>query len=309
MWLKKGMILASLWSCCCLGMLYAETTEPIKVLSFNIRLSLGEIGKPNEWKNRRDHVAEIIRDGNYDFVGVQEAILSDRENLHQVNDLKERLPNYGIWTRSRMATPDAGESTPILYRKDRWEMDSKEYGVFWLSDTPEVPQSITWENACPRTVVWGKFYERQPDGARTGRVVYFYNTHFDHVSEKARQLSSVQIAEVIAGRADKNSLVILTGDFNCAENSSGIRYLLGEEVEIQGVAKKSPYPLVDSFRVVNPTEKNVQTYHGYRTDAFPHKIDYVFVSPEMEVLAAKILREKKEGMLPSDHFPIDAEIR
>ncbi|MDO4584564.1 MAG: endonuclease/exonuclease/phosphatase family protein [Planctomycetia bacterium] len=306
--LKKGWILACLWSLCGLGMLCAETTEPVKALSFNIRLSLGEIGKPNEWKNRRDHVAEIIRDGNYDFVGVQEAILTDRENLHQVNDLKERLPNYGIWTRSRMSTPDEGESTPILYRKDRWEMDAEEFGVFWLSDTPDVPQSITWENACPRTVVWGKFHERK-NGQRTGRVVYFYNTHFDHISEKARQLSAVQIADFIAKRKEKNSLVILTGDFNCAENSPAIRYLRGEEVEIQGSLKKSPSPLVDSFRVVHPTEANVQTYHGYRADALTHKIDYVFVSPDAEVLTAKILRDKKNGMFPSDHFPIDATVR
>lgn len=281
-----------------------DDANELRLLSFNIRMSYGEVGKPTEWKHRRDFVAEIIANGKYDFVGIQEAIITDKPDLNQVKDLKRLLPGYGLLTRSRMVSTTEGESTPILWRKDRWEMDEKEHGVFWLSDTPDVPQSITWGNACPRTVVWGKFHELQ-DGKRSGRVVYFINTHFDHVSEKARQLAAVQIADFIAKNVKEGETAFVTGDLNCGESSQAIRYLSGKEAEIQAEDVKSPAPMVDTFRVVNPDEKNVQTFHGYRDLKFAEKIDFIFMFGDLKVKSAKIIREKKE-IYPSDHFPINA---
>ena len=278
----------------------------LRVLSFNIRLSYGEIGKPTEWKHRRDFVAEIIEKGNYDFVGVQEAIITAKPDLNQVEDLKKLLPQYGLLTRSRMISTTEGESTPIMWRKDRWEIDEKEQGVFWLSDTPDVPQSITWGNACPRTVVWGKFHELK-DGKRTRHVVYFINSHFDHVIEKARQLAAVQIADFIAKNVKEGEIAFLTGDFNCGEKSQAVKYLRGEEAEIQAEDVKGPIAMIDTFRAVNSAEVSGRTFHGFRDVKFSEKIDYVLMLVDAKVKSAKIIREKKE-IYPSDHFPIDAVI-
>ncbi|MDO4575364.1 MAG: endonuclease/exonuclease/phosphatase family protein [Planctomycetia bacterium] len=267
--------------------------EEVRVLTFNIRLSLGEIGKPAAWKNRREHVAQIIRDGKYDFVGVQEAILTDRPDLNQVEDLKRMLPEYEIYTRSRMVNPEEGESTPILWRRDRWERDATEYGCFWLSDTPEVPQSITWNNACPRTVVWGRFHELA-DGKRTGKSVYFYNTHFDHISELARQNSARQIATFIENRKDKTAPAFLTGDMNCGERSVGMTYLKER--------------FTDTFRAANPDAKAIQTFHGFGKVTYDEKIDYIFLDGKGTVRSSQILRDKKGELFPSDHYPVNATV-
>jgi len=55
-----------------------------------------------------------------------------------------------------------GEYSAILYRRERFEVEQG--GTFWLSDTPEVPGSITWGNACTRICTWARFVER-----KTGR--------------------------------------------------------------------------------------------------------------------------------------------
>ena len=110
-----------------------DSAKELKILSFNIRLSYGEVGKPTEWKNRKGLVADIMRAGDYDFIGIQEAIITQKPGLNQVEDLKALLPEYGLLTRSRMVSETEGESTPIMWRKDRWEMDEQEHGVFWLT--------------------------------------------------------------------------------------------------------------------------------------------------------------------------------
>jgi endonuclease/exonuclease/phosphatase family metal-dependent hydrolase len=281
-----------------------DSAKELKILSFNIRLSYGEVGKPTEWKNRKGLVSDIMRAGDYGFIGIQEAIITQKPGLNQVEDLKALLPEYGLLTRSRMVSETEGESTPIMWRKDRWEMDEQEHGVFWLSDTPDVPQSITWENACPRTVVWGKFHELA-DGKRTGRVVYFINTHFDHVSEKARQLSGVAIADFVAKHVKPGEIAFVTGDFNSGENSQALKYLKGEEAEIQAKDVKGPIAMVDTYRVVNPDEKDVQTFHGFGTVKFSAKIDYILMYGDLKVKSAKIIRDKTD-IYPSDHYPIDA---
>ena len=68
---------------------------------------------------------------------------------------------------------------------------------------------------------------------------------------------------------------------------------------------KGPIAMVDTFRVVNPDEKDVQTFHGYGTVKFSEKIDYILMYGDLKVKSAKIIRDKTD-IYPSDHYPIDA---
>jgi endonuclease/exonuclease/phosphatase family metal-dependent hydrolase len=66
----------------------------------------------------------------------------------------------------------------------------------------------------------------------------------------------------------------------------------------------------DTFRVMHPTEKEVGTANSFKFgQTTGEKIDYIFVAPETEVLAADILRNATDGRYPSDHFPVTARIR
>jgi endonuclease/exonuclease/phosphatase family metal-dependent hydrolase len=258
----------------------------VKVMSFNIRLSKGQDG-PNVWNNRRDLVVDVIHRFDGDFLGIQEAWPD------QVNDLSASLPSYRHLVRSRNADPSDGEATPLYYRRDRWELDAKEHGTFWLSETPEVPGSRNWWNPVPRIVTWGRFLDKQ-----SGQGVYVFNTHFCHLSEWARRRSADLLARRIVQRKNPDP-VIVTGDFNAGETSYAIRRLKGE-------LSPSTIQLIDTFRALQPDAGQVATFNGLWFDKSGRKIDYVFASPDVRVLDAQIVRDQRDGRYPSDHYPVTA---
>ena len=193
----------------------------IRVLTFNIRTSRGEVGKPEEWKNRRRGVVELIRRGDYDFVGVQEAIFSpQRARLNQVDYLKAALPDYGMIYRPRGESADRGEGTPLLYNRSRWVLDESEHGIFWLSPTPDVPGSRCDGSRLPRTVCWGRFI-RLENGKPTDRAVYVFNTHFD-LAFQAKVEGAIILAEFIAKRKHDDPVFIQDGVVHyCVGNMPG----------------------------------------------------------------------------------------
>ena len=257
---------------------------------------------------------EVVRDIPYDFIGGQEVLVHPDPEFNQVTFMAKRLPEYGYIVLSREADANHGESGPIFYRKDRWEVDPKQQGTFWLSDTPDVPGSITWEGQSrnPRIVTWGLFHEIDPTGNRTGFATYIYNSHFDHVSDPARRLSAAMMMQRVAERPNQDVPVIVMGDINAGESSATVRYMLGEVVEIGGEMRTPPLALLNTFRVVHPDATEVGTFNGFRDDrqVFDgNKIDYILVTPEWRTTQAEIIRTRNAyGRFPTDHFPVNATI-
>jgi len=252
-------------------------------------------------------MTDIIVQGNYDFIGTQETVMHRNPELNQVAYIASRLPEHGFLGRSREVNPEAGEAMMIYYKKGRWQIDDTDQATFWLSDTPDVPGSKTDPEAgCPRTVTVALFHELK-DGQPTGRQIYIYNTHFDHLSENARQRGAKQLMEQIAARKNRDVPVVVIGDMNCGENSPAIRFMKGESMRLDGKDWESPYKLADTFRIVHPDATEVGTFNGFRAPN-REKIDYVFVSPGLKTFSAEIIRTQREGRYPTDHFPIDAVI-
>ncbi len=271
----------------------ADDRLTLKAMSFNIRQNTSVDG-PNRWPKRRDAAIGLIRRFQGDFVGIQEALPD------QMDDLRKMLPEYRVLGRSREADATRGEATPILYRHERWRLDPKQSGWFWLSDTPQKPGSITWGNACARMVTWARFID-----GKTGRGMVVYNTHFDHVSEPSRQKSAALLARRIAER-ERPEPVVVMGDFNSGESAAAVLHLTGR---VEGSLVK----LADTFRVLHPDEKEVKTYHAFRGGTAGEKIDYILASPGVKVLSAEILRDRAAGdgrdaRYPSDHYPVTAEM-
>jgi endonuclease/exonuclease/phosphatase family metal-dependent hydrolase len=260
----------------------------VKVMTFNIRYENAGDG-PNRWTLRRTMAANVIRQFDDDFVNLQEAMPG------QTADLLKMLPEYRVVGRSREVDPKRGESVLILYRIKRWQLDEKQHGVFWLSDTPKTPGSATWGNSLPRIVAWGRFVDKNAGGA-----LYVYNTHFDNASEPSRQKSAVLLARRIAGR-ERREPVLVAGDFNADESSPELAYLTGR-------AKQSPVKLIDTFRALHPKEKRVGTFHAFRGGDGGEKIDFILASPGVKVRSAEILRGHDQGRYPSDHYPVTAEV-
>ncbi|MDR3108331.1 MAG: endonuclease/exonuclease/phosphatase family protein [Planctomycetaceae bacterium] len=289
---------------------FAAETKPIEVLTANVRLATVDDGE-NHWLKRRDAMMDIIKSRKYDFIGTQELVIHPKDDVNQYKFMCEKLPEYGSVFRSREQDTRLGEGTGVFYRKDRWQPDDTEQGVYWLSDTPSVPGSKTWKDQGNiRIVTGGLFYEKGDDGKLTGKSVYFYSTHFDHKSEIARQKAANLVMRRIAERKSENVPVILVGDFNTGENTPSIRFLRGETVELDGEERKPPLGLVDTFRAVHPDATDVGTYQGFKQPK-PNgaKIDFVFTTPDLKTTDAEIIRTKTpSGHYPSDHFFVRATL-
>jgi endonuclease/exonuclease/phosphatase family metal-dependent hydrolase len=146
------------------------------------------------------------------------------------------------------------------------------------------------------------------EGKATGRKIYVANTHYDHLSELARQKAAKQVMDWIANRKDQKTPLVFMGDLNCGEKSPTIRYMQGEPMKLDNIELKPKVSLVDTFRAVNPDAVDVGTYNGFRENTGKEKIDYIFVTKNLKTISAKIIRTKRNGRWVSDHCPVEAKI-
>lgn len=301
---KKLAVLIGLWVfllfCFCneakgAGRARADGLD-VKVMSFNIRYGTANDGE-NRWPNRRQMIFDVIRDYKSDVIGLQEAL------KFQIDEILEALPELGMIGVGRDDGKTKGEYSAIVYDRDRFKVD--ESGTFWLSDTPDVPGSITWGNDCTRICTWARLIEKT-----SGRAFYAFNVHLDHVSQPSRERAAVLLAQRIRGREHLDPFVV-TGDFNVGESNSVITYLTGAS-RLGGGGKwehANPVPMVDTFRVKHPDMGNVGTFNGFKGRRTGEKIDYVFAPAEVKVFEAQILYDNVDGRYPSDHFPVMARLR
>ena len=263
----------------------SSAAEPLRVASFNIRFGSADDG-PDRWELRADKVVETIRDLDADIVGLQEAL------PFQIRHLLGANPRYAATGVSREDGRIEGEASPILYDRTRFTL--ADAGTFWLSDTPDEAGTNTWGAACNRVCSWARFVDLE-----SGDAFVILNTHWDHVSQPAREKS----AELILLRAEQiadGDPFVVTGDMNAAEDNKALAELLGDAGDER---------LLDTYRVHHPSER-AGTFTGFRTDSDggDRKIDYVLASQGWRVTDADIDGRKIEGRYPSDHFPVWADL-
>lgn len=260
----------------------------LNIMSFNIRYGKADDGE-DSWINRKDMVCDVIRQNSPDIIGLQEAL------RFQIDEIRKQLPEYAEIGEARDGG-EKGEYSAILFRNNRF--DVKKSGTFWLSDTPRYP-STSWGNQYLRICTWAGLLEK-----RSGITFYFFNTHLDHQIQRSRERS----VELIAARIQElkhNDPVILSGDFNAAEQNPAISYLKG----LGDPQKISPLHFLDTFRVLHPNEKEIGTFNGFQGLTDGDKIDYIFITSDIHTQKASIVRFEKNGHYPSDHFPVTARIR
>ena len=263
-----------------------------RVMSFNIRLPVQSDGI-NYWDLRRPLVASTIRYHEADIIGVQEAF------RRQLDEMTTDLPEYGWFGLCRtdgsvLPDPD-GEFSAILYRKDRFErLDGN---TFWLSETPEVAGSKGWDAAFPRIVTWAKFKDM-----KSGKLFFYFNTHFDHMGEQAREESARLILQKINEIAGKEP-VILSGDFNSTDTSKPYQLLTDQQ---------STYGMTDALYVSkSPHHGPLGSFSSSFTlpGVGDYRIDFIFIRNRITVLKHAILSDSWDGRLPSDHLPVLAELQ
>lgn len=260
-----------------------ESRVSLRVMTFNLRNHRANDGE-NHWNHRREHVIELIRGRGLDVLGVQEAYRP------QVDELLEGLPEFGEVGVGREDGVAQGEHSQLFYRKDRFAV--REHGTFWFSDTPESPNSTSWGNRLTRICTWA----RLEDGA-LGRSFYAYNLHLDHESQPSRERSVGLLLERVRHRQPAAPALVM-GDFNAGEDNPAIRAMVGSADPV----------LRDAYRMVHPDDRDAGTFHEFRGGTDVERIDFLFATPEFEVLEAAVLRDHRHGRYPSDHYPVFAAL-
>lgn len=265
-----------------------QDSNPVRVMSFNLRLDTPS-DSSNAWPHRKEMVARTMRFHAADFVGIQEGL------PHQLEQLDELLPYFKRIGVGRNGTKeDEGEYSAIFYRESRFEL--LDHDTFWLSETPNEPGSIGWDAALPRIVTWGEFRD-----SATGEIFFVFNTHFDHIGEEARAESASLIVEKIDEIAG-NQPVVLTGDFNTTENDQPYKTLTGS-------AGSADVELEDAYyHAEHGHHGPTSTWNGFEEIIPGRRIDFVFTSSGFNVIQHAILADHQDGRFPSDHLPVVADI-
>jgi len=267
----------------------AAPPEPLRVMSFNIRYGTAKDG-PNHWDLRKDFVIETIKAFKPDLLGTQETVGFQRDFL------AEKLPGYTAIGVGRDDGGEKGEMMAIYVRKERLDVTAS--GHFWLSESPDVVGSKSWDSSLPRMVTWADLKDKQaPDAPQ----IKWFNTHFDHMGVEARKQSARLLRERVD--AQKGKPILVTGDFNSVEASEAYRNLFGP---LDGQAS----PVVDTFRSLPKDQQrfeNVGTANGFQAARRNGgRIDWIGVSDQFKVISAEIDYTERDGRTPSDHFPVTA---
>lgn len=264
----------------------ADPVAALTAMTFNIRLDLPSDGA-NAWPNRKTMVADLIGYEAPDILGLQEVL------LHQKKDLEAALPAYVFIGVARDDGMEQGEFSPLAFRRDRFTLlDS---GTFWLSPTPASPGKA-WDAAFPRVATWAILKERA-----TGDRIGVLNTHFDHVGATARLNSAALIADWSARQIAAGNAVIVMGDFNAAPASPPMALLADKA--------RSGLTMARSVSAAAPYGPS-GTFTGFKIESdAAEPIDHVLVSDRFAVLRAATITQHWGGRLPSDHYPVIADLR
>jgi endonuclease/exonuclease/phosphatase family metal-dependent hydrolase len=268
----------------------AADTAPLtlRLMSFNIRYGTARDGA-DHWDKRKTLLSGTIRAYDPDLLGMQEVLSS------QADYLQEQLPAYGFTGSGRDDGKRAGEYSPIMFKKDRFDLIAS--GQYWLSETPEKIGSKSWDAALPRIMTWARLKEKT-----TGVTFLIANTHWDHVGNKARVESAKLMRRLIDQNRQGDEPVLVTGDFNSFETDAQYQTLTAPDAVV--------VKLIDAYREVHPERKpDEATFHAFKGGREGLRIDWILHSPHWRATAASIDHTQRDGHYPSDHFPVTAEVQ
>jgi len=251
----------------------------MKVATYNLRVDT-DFDQDWQWCYRADKVLDLINYHDWSLLAVQEI------RPTQIADLKKLTQYQGI-TAEREGDGQ-GEGIGLYFKPSMYTLVDS--GSFWLSMTPDQP-SIHPDAAYSRLCVWAILVPKdQPP-------FLVISTHLDNISETAR----FEGMKVILNRlAEKISAypVLLMGDLNAERTEAVHDYLAA------------------FFR--NAKENGLHPHYGpkgsYQNFTYDmpwaalEEIDYIYTKG-FEVIKTACLTDACDRRFPSDHFPLEADIR
>ncbi|MFC1479068.1 endonuclease/exonuclease/phosphatase family protein [Planctomycetota bacterium] len=254
----------------------------MKILTCNIRCCSADDGE-NGWNHRKEFCIEVIRSQTPDIICFQEM------QSPQFSDISPAFPEYNYYG---MVDEIAGYHplNSIFYRADGYTLVSS--GGYWLSETPHIPGTKSWDSNCVRLANWVRLKDN-----KEGTEFRVINTHIDHISQPARENQARLIVEDSSAYPEDYPQ-ILTGDMNCDSSNEAIH-----------VFKQGGW--IDTYNSVHGTEDPGNTFHkflGPQFDADIGKMDWIFMRGGFKAVNAEVIKDSREGKFPSDHYFVSADV-
>ncbi|MBW9111593.1 endonuclease/exonuclease/phosphatase family protein [Microbacterium trichothecenolyticum] len=253
----------------------------LHVMTFNIRRRMTGLAwrRADRWRHRTPAVRALLGQEQPTIAGMQEVLPDQADAALAALGRRYRFIGRGHGRRG------TGEGCPLFYDAER--LDLLEWEQTALSEYSHEPGSRTWGNLIPRIAVTARFRDRA-----TGRRFAVVNTHLDPFSPRSR-LRSADALKAIIGSGP----AVLTGDLNAGPGSRTLREMLdGGLCDAWAVAEQRVTASVGTF--VN--------YRAPRPDRA--RIDWILVTPGIEVERAAINTRVFGGVWPSDHVPVQAVV-
>lgn len=258
-----------------------KSEEATRIMSFNVRCKNdGE----QTITNRSKVAIEVINQYAPDSFGVQEC--TPRWKRILAANVGDRYACVGA---ARDYYGPFTEYSSIYYLKDKYNLIDS--GTFWLSETPEKKWTKSFDSACFRVASWALLEDKE-----TGVRYTHINTHLDHVLETTRE-SQMKVLIECVNKVANGSPIVVTGDFNALEDNSLVYTVACESFnDTKKVAANS-----DTGRTF--------TSYGTKEEDGTGAIDFIFADKSLKVDTYKIIRNTVQGIYPSDHYPVVADIR
>ena len=231
----------------------------------------------NHWVFRQRLVRDIIKKYAPDTFGLQEVHYAWMRYI--INQFKDDYDFVGV---GKDDGNQKGEYSPVFYNKHKFELIEKE--DFWLSETPE-KASLGWDGAENRTCSYAVLKEKG-----TEKAYAVFNTHLDHIGTVA-QIEGIKLI-IEKAKKFKDLPIIITGDFNVTPDSDVYKMMLENGFE--------------DARTIAKEKDEIDSFHCYGKKS--KMIDFVFVKNVKAVTKVKTADDKINGRIPSDHYPVIAEI-
>ena len=175
---------------------------------------------------------------------------------------------------------------------------------FWLSENPLDFGTIGWNANCVRLVTWCIFILFE-----TQQTFYMFNTQFDQVGKVSQYQSARLLWHRIESIAGTNAIVFTLGDFNVYRDDAIYTYLTKYE--------EGP-KFHDAWANAASKDGGVSyTYHAWQGPAYHlekdkveglYHIDWILSRPYVKVLETKVITECRNGLYPSDHYPVQTKL-
>ena len=249
----------------------------LRLVTSNIRFE-NPADKEHDWSNRRELLVETLLNFKADGIGTQAGREPQLRNLEDLLPDFEMIDKHRSWIDERMY--------PSIYINTK-SIDVIQSGDIWLSETPHIDGSSSFNSTFPRLCTWAILKLLATD-----QTFFLINTHLDHVLEETRVNQMKVLLEECSKINVDDHPIILMGDFN-SDHDSKVR----EEIINTWDFLHDPWHTLQLKE-----DSSFHRFKGVNEDGF--RIDWILVDRSIKTHDIYMDKTSKNGIYPSDHFPI-----